>query len=116
MVLLFTVTDPLTPELVMPPELPPVTDPLENVTMPFPSLRMASRNPAEAATPLQMTCPVEVFRIPPATDPGTIVPEVICMMPVLELLIPHESELNVPPRTSLDAVKLTVPAPVLPSP
>jgi hypothetical protein len=116
MVLLFTVTDPLVPELLMPPLFPPNTDPLENVTLPFASLPIPAKYPAEAVTPLQMTCPVEVFRIPPVTLPGTIVPEVICMIPVLELLIPHESELNVPPRTSLDAVKLTVPAPVLPSP
>jgi hypothetical protein len=38
------------------------------------------------------------------------------MIPVLELIAPHESELNVPPLIALDDVKFTVPAPVLPRP
>jgi hypothetical protein len=76
MVLLFTVTDPEAPLFEIPPLFPPDTDPLENVTLPLDSFVIAAKNPADVLTPLQMICPVEVFRIPPLKAPGVIVPEV----------------------------------------
>ena len=76
MVLLFTVTNPAAPLFEIPPRVPPVTDPLENVTLPLDSFVIAAKYPGNALTPLQIICPVEVFRIPPVTEPGVIVPEV----------------------------------------
>lgn len=76
MVLLFTVTNPAAPLFEIPPRVPPVTDPLENVTLPLPSFVIVAKYPGDALTPLQIICPVEVFRIPPLTEPGIIVPEV----------------------------------------
>ena len=76
MVLLFTVTNPAAPLFEIPPKDAAFTDPLENVTLPLLSFFIASKYPGEVLTPLQMICPVEVFRIPPLTAPELIVPEV----------------------------------------
>lgn len=77
MVLLFTVTDPDAPLFDIPPSDEAFTEPLENVTLPLPSFFIDSKYPADALTPLQTICPVEVFRIPPEKAAGAIVPDVI---------------------------------------
>lgn len=70
MVLLFTVTDPDAPLFEIPPNDEAITDPPENVTLPAPSFFIDSKYPADVLTPLQMICPVEVFRIPPEKPEG----------------------------------------------